>query len=142
MTKRSALLYLVLPLLAAGIALLVIGASMHVRAADGHAPSRFHRVYPPATQHARDWLWRGLGDREWACLDAIGHYESGWRVRAGTPTGSYGLFQAFPGKKMAKYGADWLTNPMTQARFGLAYAKSRYGSPCKAWQFWQSHGWW
>ena len=46
-TRRALLLYLVLPLAAAGIALLFIGASMHVRAAGGHAPSRFHRIYPP-----------------------------------------------------------------------------------------------
>jgi hypothetical protein len=161
--RRSALLYLVLPLLAAGIALLVIGASMHVRAAPrspaelsplavqpastGHAPSRFHRVYPPATQHARDWLWRGLGDKQFACLDSLWHFESGWRVKAGTPEGSFGIPQAFPGTRMASAGPDWRTNPMTQVRWGLRYigapgfGHGRYGSPCKAWAFWRAHGW-
>jgi len=107
-----------------------------------HAPSRFHRVYPASTQHARDWAWRGLGNREWACLDAIGHYESGWRVRAGSPSGSYGIFQAYPASKMRRYGADYLTSAMTQTRFGLAYARARYGSPCQAWAAWQRQGWW
>jgi hypothetical protein len=112
-----------------------------------HAPSRFHRVYPAATQHARDWAWRGLGDREFACLDALWHYESGWRVKAGSPAGSYGIAQFWPSSKYAKYGADWRTSAMTQVRAGLHYVGApgfghgRYGSPCNAWAFWQQHGW-
>ena len=42
-----------------------------------HAPSRFHRTYPPATQHARDWAWRGLGDREAASATAYGPWRHG-----------------------------------------------------------------
>lgn len=112
-----------------------------------HAPSGFGRTYlrVPATQAARDWAWRKLGTRQWLCLDAIGHHESGWRVKAGSPDGSYGIFQARPSSKYAKYakpGEDWRTDAMPQVRFGIAYATARYGSPCGAWTFWRRHGWW
>jgi hypothetical protein len=30
---------------------------------------------------------------------------------------------------------------VTQVRWGLSYMNSRYGSPCGAWSFWQSHNW-
>jgi hypothetical protein len=115
-----------------------------VGAASPHAPSFAHRTYlrVPATQATRDWAWRQLGTRQWLCLDAIGHYESGWRVRAGNPDGSYGIFQSYPAAKMRRYGADYLTSAMTQTKFGIAYAKARYGTPCKAWAFWQVHHWW
>lgn len=104
-----------------------------------HAPSYAGRSYlrVPATQAARDWAWRKLGTRQWLCLDAIGHYESGWRVEA-----YGGIFQARPPEKQRRFGADWRTSAMTQVRFGIAYADSRYGSPCAAWAFKQRTGWW
>ncbi len=109
-----------------------------------HAPSAFGRTYlrVPETQAARDWAWHKLGTVQWRCLDAIGHYESGWRVRAGSPDGSYGIFQANPASKMRRFGADYLTSALTQVRFGIAYANARYGSLCEAWSFWRAHGWW
>lgn len=107
-----------------------------------HAPSRFHRVYPPATQAARDWAWRRIGTRQFACLDALWHFESGWRVAAGNPDGSFGIPQANPGRKMASEGRDWRMNPMTQVRWGvLRYIPARYGTPCRAWAFWQANRW-
>jgi hypothetical protein len=41
---------------------------------------------------------------------------------------------------MASAGADWMTNPATQIKWGLNYIKGRsdYGSPSKAWDLWQS----
>ena len=42
---------------------------------------------------------------------------------------------------MANAGSDWLTNPVTQIRWGLGYIKSRYGSPCGAWSHFRSHNW-
>ena len=35
----------------------------------------------------------------------------------------------------------WQTNPITQVRWMFAYMKSIYGTPCKAWAFWQTHHW-
>ncbi|TWV35132.1 lytic transglycosylase domain-containing protein [Streptomyces misionensis] len=68
--------------------------------------------------------------------------ESGWNPTAtNRSSGAYGLVQALPGSKMASAGADWKTNPATQIKWGLDYMNSRYGSPVKAWSFWQANGW-
>jgi hypothetical protein len=84
----------------------------------------------------------GFGDDQFSCLDSIYSQESGWNVHADNPSSSaYGIPQALPGSKMASAGADWADNPATQIRWGLGYIKSRYGTPCNAWGFKQSHGW-
>ncbi|QLJ00656.1 transglycosylase SLT domain-containing protein [Streptomyces sp. NEAU-sy36] len=68
--------------------------------------------------------------------------ESGWNPTAtNSSSGAYGLVQALPGSKMASAGPDWKTNPATQIKWGLDYMNSRYGSPVKAWSFWQANGW-
>jgi hypothetical protein len=77
-----------------------------------------------------------------SCLDNLWTKESGWNERAQNPSsGAYGIPQALPGSKMATAGDDWQTNPATQIRWGLSYIDSRYGTPCAAWQFSQSNGW-
>jgi Membrane protein involved in colicin uptake len=81
-------------------------------------------------------------DTQFQCFSAIVERESGWNYRAtNASSGAYGLVQALPGSKMASAGADWQTNPATQIKWGLNYMNSRYGSPCGAWSFWQSHHW-
>lgn len=92
---------------------------------------------------ARGMLSRyGWGASEFGPLDNIWTRESGWRWNATNPSsGAYGIPQALPGSKMASAGADWRTNPATQIKWGLGYIKSRYGSPSKAWAFWQANGW-
>lgn len=85
---------------------------------------------------------RGWGDGEFACLVALWKKESGWRVNAyNKSSGAYGIPQALPGKKMAKAGSDWETNPATQISWGLGYIKARYGTPCGAWDHSQRTGW-
>jgi hypothetical protein len=42
---------------------------------------------------------------------------------------------------MATAGPNWENDPVTQIKWGLGYIKGRYGSPCGAWGFKQSHGW-
>lgn len=84
----------------------------------------------------------GWSSDQFSCLDAIYERESGWNVTAENPySGAYGLGQALPGSKMAAYGSDWATNAVTQLKWGFAYIKERYGSPCGAWGFWEGHGW-
>jgi soluble lytic murein transglycosylase-like protein len=79
---------------------------------------------------------------QFGCFSAIVERESGWNVTAANPTsGAYGLMQALPGSKMASAGSDWRTNGATQIRWGISYIAAQYGSPCGAWAFWQSHGW-
>lgn len=84
-----------------------------------------------------------IGDAsQFSCFSEIVKRESGWNYTAtNASSGAYGLVQALPGSKMASAGADWRTNPATQIKWGLNYMNSRYGSPCGAWSFWQSHHW-
>lgn len=76
----------------------------------------------------------------WGCLDTLWGNESGWNHLAVNPeSGAYGIPQALPPEKMAKYGSDYMTNPVTQVRWGMDYISSRYGNPCAALAFWMSH---
>jgi peptidoglycan hydrolase-like protein with peptidoglycan-binding domain len=73
------------------------------------------------------------------CLNQLWIHESNWKVYATNPSsGAYGIPQSLPGNKMAAAGADWQTNPATQIEWGEDYIKSRYGTPCSAWSFWQA----
>ena len=81
----------------------------------------------------------GFDDSQWNCLDNLWQGESGWRYTAENPSsGAYGIPQSLPGSKMASVAPDWRTNPVTQIRWGLEYIRSSYGTPCGAWDFWQS----
>lgn len=86
--------------------------------------------------------WAGFGTDQMTCLDSLFKKESGWNERAENPSsGAYGIPQSLPGNKMAEYGDDWQTNPVTQIKWGLMYIKKRYGTPCAAWGHSQSVGW-
>ncbi|EGX56570.1 hypothetical protein SZN_27146 [Streptomyces zinciresistens K42] len=79
---------------------------------------------------------------QYQCFSRIVDRESDWNIDAtNSSSGAYGLVQALPGNKMATAGSDWKTNAATQIEWGLDYMKDRYGSPCGAWGFWQSNGW-
>lgn len=104
--------------------------------------------YDPATKAPKEIARQimaskyGWGADEFTCYDNIIMRESRWDPFADNPASSaYGIPQALPGKRMASHGADWRTNPVTQIRWGLDYVKERYGSPCRAWSFKRSHGW-
>jgi hypothetical protein len=84
----------------------------------------------------------GFGQEQMQCLIPMWTRESNWNRHAANPSsGAYGIPQALPGGKMAKFGDDWQTNAATQIKWGLWYVKSRYGSPCGAWSFWQRNHW-
>lgn len=80
----------------------------------------------------------GYGEDQWSCLYTLWSHESGWRVNAGNASGAYGIPQALPGSKM---GAGWQTDAAAQIQWGLGYIKGRYGSPCHAWDIWQTQKW-
>lgn len=104
--------------------------------------------YDPATTNPREiarqmmaakYSW---GDDQFTCFDKIITQESEWKVNATNPSsGAYGIPQSLPGNKMASAGDDWKTNPATQIKWALGYVQSRYGTPCSAWSFKSSHGW-
>ena len=84
----------------------------------------------------------GWGESQFSCLEKLWNKESRWRVDADNPTSSaYGIPQALPGNRMAAYGSDWRTNPVTQIKWGLGYIEDAYGSPCSAWGHSQAKGW-
>lgn len=76
------------------------------------------------------------------CLDKMWTKESNWRTSAeNASSGAYGIPQALPATKLAKYGDDWKTNPVPQIKWGLDYIKGRYKTPCGSWSFWLAHNW-
>ncbi len=84
----------------------------------------------------------GWGEEQFTCYDNIIMRESRWNPRADNPhSTAYGIPQALPGSRMAAFGADWRTNPVTQIRWGLDYVSDRYGTPCSAWSFKRARGW-
>ena len=79
---------------------------------------------------------------EWTCLDELWTRESGWQMVWNTAgSGAYGIPQSLPASKMASAGADYMTNPATQIRWGLGYIAGRYGTPCGAWSHETADGW-
>ncbi len=83
----------------------------------------------------------GFSHSQYGCLNNLWTQESGWRYNAQNASGAYGIPQALPGSKMASAGADWLTNPATQIKWGLGYIKAMYVTPCGAWDHEVAYGW-
>lgn len=83
-----------------------------------------------------DMALAGISPGDYEYVDYIVSHESGWRPYAGSPSGPYGLCQAYPGNKMASAGADWLDNPVTQLKWCHGYALGRYGSWAAAYNHW------
>jgi hypothetical protein len=92
-----------------------------------------------------DWMRAaGIAESDFGYVDYIISHESGWVAvkynYAGS--GAYGLGQAYPASKMAPYGADYMTNPVTQLKWADAYAKGRFGSWAKAYAYWLTYHRW
>ncbi|MGW4273861.1 aggregation-promoting factor C-terminal-like domain-containing protein [Streptomyces seoulensis] len=116
---------------AATVGMALSAAPAHAATATGSAADAktiAHQMIPDAAQ--------------FNAFSRIVEHESGWNIHAtNASSGAYGLVQALPASKMSTAGADWKTNPKTQIKWGLDYMNSRYGSPAKAWNFWQANGW-
>jgi hypothetical protein len=97
---------------------------------------------------ARDYIRDRYGWRypEFRALKAMWIKESNWRhdVVNNHPNGPwYGLGQV-NGGFIASRGysiKEYMRSPLAQIKVGTAYIKQRYGSPTKAWTFWQANGW-
>lgn len=101
----------------------------------------------PSAGTSKEYALRQILDMGWdsdqySCIVTLWERESNWRVNAmNKKSGAYGIPQSLPGTKMASEGADWLTNPETQIRWGLKYIKGRFGSPCGALAHSNKFGW-
>ena len=77
-----------------------------------------------------------IGELQTECLFRIAIKESNVRYTAKNKTsGAYGAWQF-----MSKSALN--TKPIEQVQLAIDYANYRYGSPCKAWSFWQRNYWW
>ncbi|WP_216870314.1 transglycosylase SLT domain-containing protein [Modestobacter excelsi] len=76
-----------------------------------------------------------------SCLNQLWQKESGWNPNAQNPSSTaYGIPQ-FLNSTWASTGIAKTSDPLRQIDAGLIYIKKRYGTPCGAWSFWQSHKW-
>ena len=115
------------------------------------ARARAHRtvaIVAPVTvvagSHA-DWMRAaGIAESDFSYVDYIVGRESGWVVTKSNYIGSgaYGLGQAMPASKMARFGADYLTNPIVQLQWANAYAIGSYGSWANAYNHWVARHCW
>ena len=77
-----------------------------------------------------------IGELQTSCLFKIAQKESNIRYTAVNRfSGAYGAWQFL--HKNAKG-----MNAYQQVELAIDYANYRYGSPCKAWAFWQRNNWW
>jgi len=118
-----------------------------IQAAAYTAPVAKSTAAPASTNnmtHQQLALAAGIPSSDFKYVDSIVSRESGWNHLISNAQGSsaYGLCQALPGSKMSSAGADWKTNAVTQLRWCDSYAKSRYGSWSKAYNFWNANHWW
>jgi len=127
---------------AAGLVLAVIaGRSGHGTAASGAQISAAASSNVALGQQLAGGYGWGSGP-QWTCLDELWTRESGWQLVWNTEgSGAYGIPQALPAAKMAAAGADYMTDPATQIRWGLGYIQGTYGTPCGAWAHEEADGW-
>jgi hypothetical protein len=103
--------------------------------------------YQDTVANARLYVKSKIGLTQYNCIDPLFYHESRWNPRAKYPstetpeTAAYGIPQAHPGIKMAAFGSNWKTSPLTQVKWGIWYVNSRYGSACAAWAFKSQYGW-
>ena len=77
-----------------------------------------------------------IGETQTECLFRIAIKESNIRYNAiNKSSGAYGAWQFLSKSVRGK-------TPHEQVLLAIDYANYRYGSPCKAWAFWQRNYWW
>ena len=97
---------------------------------------------PPEWETCAGWARKaGVSEADLYNALTLIYHESGCRVNAKNPSGAYGIPQALPGSKMAEFGADWETNPVTQIKWMAKYVKDRYGGWQQAMAYWWGHHW-
>jgi hypothetical protein len=97
--------------------------------------------------HAKKQLvYWGWAKTQWTCLDQLWTHESGWRSNAQNKTPVRVLkdgkwVKTYAGGIPQILGLQPHLSVPVQINRGLTYVKARYGSPCKAWKWWQRHYW-
>lgn len=90
----------------------------------------------------KNWLKQAGITGDFDKWNFIINHESGWNPKAQNPSSSaYGIGQALPPSKMASFGSDYMTNPITQLKWMKSYVNGRYGGINGAYKWWKSHNW-
>jgi hypothetical protein len=129
---------------AAGVVLAVMAGHAHAPGSGAGGAAQMSTASSNVALGHRLAASHGWGSGpQWACLDELWTRESGWQARVWNTAGSgaYGIPQSLPASKMAAAGADYMTSPATQIRWGLGYIATTYGTPCGAWAHETSAGW-
>jgi len=81
---------------------------------------------------------KGWSGKEWTALYSLWSNESGFKYQISNQQGSgaVGIPQRMPSSHPIT--DDYLTNPITQIKWGLDYIKGRYKTPTRAWAFWRA----
>jgi|ERR1017187_5076882 hypothetical protein len=117
----------------------VHGADAALHGAGTAVPQGTPQQQGMALAAAHGWT---VSNGQFTCLNWLWTRESGWRMIWNTTgSGAFGIPQALPASKMASAGADYMTNPDTQIRWGLGYIEQRYVTPCNAWDHETRDGW-
>lgn len=90
-------------------------------------------------QYAHNEVLKKWGAGHWEAFYNIVAHESGWNPNnVNKKSGACGLFQFVP---CSKGGSAYKTDYKVQVQKGMQYIEYRYGTPNKAWAFWQKHHW-
>jgi hypothetical protein len=100
------------------------------------APHNVQKNVALGKKMAASYGWTGSN---WTALYKLWMGESGWRHWADNPNSdAYGIPQAMSNIHKETATAAWRNSPEKQIAWGLKYIKGRYGSPSRAWSFWNS----
>ncbi|MFL2019663.1 aggregation-promoting factor C-terminal-like domain-containing protein [Weissella hellenica] len=95
----------------------------------------------PSGSH-KHWLEQAGVHGNFDKWNYIINHESSWNPRAKNPSSdAYGIGQALPPSKMASFGSDYMSNPITQLKWMKSYVNGRYGGINEAYRFWQRNHW-
>ena len=129
-----------------------IGAGLNLASAPHHIihkvkklPEKVVSLTPVAAQKLaivklKDYGWNAT---QYVCLNKIWTAESHWNFKAVSKTHDHGIPQRnMPLTDYTKTEIHkFQTDPVGQINWGLNYIHSRYGTPCRAWNFHLVHGW-
>jgi hypothetical protein len=87
--------------------------------------------------YAQDQLYQWQR-KQWSCLNRLWGKESAWNPKAYNTIKVSGRNA---GGIPQLLGLDPATQPTRQIERGLDYIYNRYGTPCKAWEFFKRKGW-
>ncbi|PXY86837.1 aggregation-promoting factor C-terminal-like domain-containing protein [Bifidobacterium asteroides] len=100
-----------------------------------HASPELAQAYAGGAAAQRGWT-----GSEFTALVELWNRESGWLWYAENKnSGAYGIPQAYPASKMARFGANWHDDAAVQIDWGLNYIAQQYGSPSAALQYQKQH---